>query len=82
MYNAFVVTTQCVAPGFGARFDFRFRGSTCSRSAAATDGARFLEIEDAHEYADGHSNEKEKARRESQGDFVYCGREGHRQVSH
>jgi len=82
MYNAFVVTTQRVAPCFGARLDFRFHGSTCSRSAAAANGARFLKIEDAHEYADGHANEKEKACRESQGDFVNCAEEGQRKGTH
>src|ERR1700680_4418842 len=75
MYNAFVGTTQCVAPYFGARLDLRFRGSTCSRSATAANGARFLEIQNAHEHADGHYNQKEKARRKRQGGFVQFGKE-------
>src|ERR1700680_1800594 len=78
MYNAFVVTTQCVAPYFGARLDLRFRGSTGSRSATAANGARFLEIQNAHEYADGHSNQKEKSSDERDGDDLHCTKEERR----
>ena len=72
MHNAFAITTSCVAPCFGARPRFPFRSSTRWRSATTISSARLLEIANAHEHADGHSSQKDKAGRGWQGDFVYA----------